>query len=352
MKTSLMNKTLFAVALSSTMLGASGAQASANKNCGQPFRQLSLTTAHTIAGMICTLHANNSTEKHSRTEANSFNFVHSFSVARTDEGYKVDGTCSISLKYYSQLQHRPEIAHPGFKLSLVLPDYDDKCSPTYKGKLAEIKPPEETQSNVVAKTVYEQIRKVVVPKNERTIEVEFHDTGYRDASNGDFVGARALRSIRLGHNLHSIFVSGLSSAAIHQGLEDRPNDMAVGAGKFTQEQFFYKTGSGLFKPDFTSINAIFQMNKASDPSLANRDGLRLVGNRSELYIRQNGVTNFMADTEREILPEKNQTYRTYDSLQSSVDRELERGASNVFYTHNYDLTNKIATIKGVPFHLV
>jgi len=310
----------------------------ANNNCGQAFRQLSLTTAHTIAGMICTLHANNSTEKHSRTENNSFNFVHSYSVDRSDDGYKIEGTCSTSIKYYSQTQHRPDIAHPGFKLALTLPEYDDTCSPTYKGTLTEIKPRPET--------VYDQVRKVVIPKNQRTIEVVFHDTGYRSTSSDEFIGSRSLRSIRLGHNLHSIFASGLSSSAINQGFEDRPNEMAVGAGKFTQEQFFYKTGSGLFKPDFSRINAIFQMNKALDPSLANRDALRLVGNSTDLYIRQNGVTNFLADTEREILPERNQNYHTYDRLQSSVDRELSRGASNVFYIHNYDLTNKIATVKG------
>ncbi len=347
MKKSQTERLLVAVTLIFTLFSTSQSQAAANNNCGQAFRQLTLTTAHAIAGMICTLHSNNSTEKHSRTEANSFNFVHSFSVSNTSEGFQIQGTCSTALKYYSQLQHRPEISHPGFKLMLTLPDYDDRCSPTYKGTLSELSPlKDENKRNEITQAIYDNLRKTIAPKNVRTVEVEFYDTGYRDSSSGDFIGSRALRSIRLGHNLYSIFASGLSSSAISQGFENRPNELGIGAGRMSQEQFFYKSRSGILKPDFTNINAIFQMNKATDPALANRDGLRLVGNSSELYIRQNGVTHFLTDTELEILPEKNQDDRTYDRLQSSVDRELQRGASNVFYTHNYDLTNKIATVKG------
>lgn len=341
-----LKKSLALLAVSAAAgLGSVSAQA-ANNNCGQQFRQISLTTAHTIAGMICSLHSNNMTEKFSRIEGNSFNFVHAIQVSRNENGFQVEGTCSTALRYYSETQHQPDIFHKGFKLSLSLPDYDDTCSPTYKGTLSEIKDEREKEMNAVTKSIYDKVREMIVPENVRTVEVEFADTGYRETNSDKYIGSRSLRSIRLGHNLHSIFASGLSSAGINQGYQSEENKMAIGKGGFTQEQFFYKTGSGIFKPDFSEINAIFQMNKALDPSLANRDALRLVGNSSELYIRQNGVTNFDGDAEMNILPERDTDSNRDLMMRDQASRVLSRGASNVFYVHNYDTQSKVATVAG------
>lgn len=86
--------TRFAISFMAVLVATSGfaGTQSENVSCGQNERQLSLTSAHAIAALICNLQANNLTEKLSRNAQNSFNFVHEWSVNTINDQFVIDAT--------------------------------------------------------------------------------------------------------------------------------------------------------------------------------------------------------------------------------------------------------------------
>jgi hypothetical protein len=308
------------------------AESNENFNCGDANRQPTLTTAHTIAGMICTLHANNMTEKNVRSKQNSFNFAHEWTVQKvykTDadsgqsyiDGYLIEGVCSKKIMYYSTSQKKGIVAHPGYDLNIKI-DRTALCNPHFTGTLQEKyiskAKPESSRYDQMIDTA----QKRMALSNKRTLNVSFQDLGYRSSTSQEHVSDRILSRISLGTNIFSMLRSQFTGASINQGGTSESNLMGIGQVGFN---FQTSNANEIKLPQFSIIKSIYQFNKSIDPSLANRDFMSISGEGLSLYIRQTGAT--AADL---------------DSAKMSFSYMK---ATNVFYASNIDL-NATVTMSG------
>lgn len=293
MKTNVLFKNFFISAIVSTASLSVFAQAT-KQDCGQNFRQLSLTSAHAIAAMACNLQSNNLTEKLSRLEGNSLNFINKWTVAIDDSSFVIDATCSTSIRYYDRLASKPVIVHPGYRLQMVLPRFEATCDPTFSGTMTEIYNSKVDENSSMIEKAQDATAKYYVERNVRSVNVSFKDSGFRDSANGEYKGGRTLSNINLGSGLFSMIRSGFSNASMNEGTQtSEENKMAIGENSLAFD--FFKTEKDtksqlLLAPNFSLIKSGFQFNKATDPSLANRDILTISGFDRDLYIRQSGVT--------------------------------------------------------------
>lgn len=307
------------------VLGKASAEPKTNL-CNQDFRQISMTSAHAITALICNLQANSLTEKTSRNLDSSFNFVHQWKINIVEDNYEIEAICASELRYYEHKQLRPIVAHPGYRLKLNLPRFDEKCDPVYSGTISEIYDEKLSEPKGVVDISKEVVRKALITSNVRDVRIRLKDTGFRDTTTRDFHGARNLMKIELGVGVRSIFRSGFTSAGLSQGsMSSELNKMGFGDGTFMSYDRFYYKDSPLLAPDFVQIKAEFQFNKSADSSLANRDSLRISGFSRELYIRQGGVTQSADDPKME-----------YDYV----------GGTSAFYVDNYDHQSKVTLVLG------
>lgn len=280
------------------MFGSLSSFAAENRNCEQPFRQMTITTAHTVAGLLCNLHSNNATEKLARTLGNSINFVHKWNVDMTDNDFVINAVCSTAIRYYDNSADRGTIVHPGYLVSVKLPRYEDLCDPSIKGTVTELYKKQTNANSTYSEIVADQLAAKIAAMNTRDVLIRLKDTGSINASTKEYTGSRSLSHLSIGNNLISMLRSGFTGGAMNQGGSSEDNKMAIGdASTMTYGQFFgFEKGVSSVIPDFTRVASTFQFNKATDAALANRDLLSVSGlaNRS-FYVRQNGSTRAYED---------------------------------------------------------
>lgn len=314
-----------------------------NRHCGQPQRQLTAKTAQIIAGMICTLQANNLTERQARTAQNSENYVHRWNVITTEDSYVIDGVCATSLKNYDGLQRNNRIVHPGFRLQLSLPRFEDLCDFKAKGTITEIRAKDQVDADLGLVEKIQKITKDVIARQyKRTVIVAFRDIGFSDDQYDDIknrgwgngeqlhqdsrTGTRVLSSISLGMDPMSIFYGKLSGSSIFEGSQNNSNQMGIGSGRTMSYQQFFKQGPTSNTVSFSDVKAQFMFNRSLEPSLANRDVMTILGSQSELYIRQNGLMN-----EADNYDDRTDLEKRYQDINSNYDSDKTQSASNVFY---------------------
>lgn len=318
-----------------------------NRNCGQPFRQLTAKSAQVIASMICTLQANNLTEKQVRIADNSENFVHHWNVQTVDGAHVIDGVCAASIKRYDDARSKPIIVHPGYRLRMALPNYEDLCDFQVKGSLTEIVETasvDEKQKESLIDKAQSLITKAIAKQAKRDVIVKFRDTGFFDDSHSldknsnwgsnaesqveSKKNQRILSHISLGMNVMSIFRGKLSGATLNEGWQDRSNKIGMGAGlTMTYQQFFKQGGANALTTSYSDISARFIFSKSLEPSLANRDIMLISGSQNELYVRQNGLMNMDEDFD-----DRTEVQRRYEDVNNKYDSSKSQSASNVFYS--------------------
>ncbi len=160
-------------------------------DCSQQERDLSETTVHTMAGLICSQQVVYLAEKAPPFVGSGATYFHSWKVDSNSEFIHLTGTCAKKIGYASA-NSPVTLIHPGYALDVKFSNSNlEKCNAKITGVLTELEIKNDKPNENLITKIDETI-KSYTPKNERTVEVAFNDEN---------PAGRSLKYVTIGYSI-------------------------------------------------------------------------------------------------------------------------------------------------------